>query len=159
MITCQNCKIKIDAKFSFCIKSNQCPGCGKNIMDEEKSDMLSYVMKTMSDQSFSSKVDSSILNEICFFIFSEFIDVEDELSEDIESIDTNDFSETPEEDTYPPDEDSADQQFGDTTSMLSSKDDESIDDKAQRLREKYKYDKKVMDSKRKTGVSVRRITT
>ena len=109
-------------------------------------------MKTMSEQNFANKIDSSILNEICFFIFSEFIDVEEDSYEELESVDTNDSLETSE----------TDQQFDDISSSISSldqKEDETINDKAQRLKERYKYDKKVLESGRKTGVSVRRVTT
>ncbi|KKL92815.1 hypothetical protein LCGC14_1880930 [marine sediment metagenome] len=33
---CQNCKIEVDHKFEFAIRSNNCPACGKYIMVPEK---------------------------------------------------------------------------------------------------------------------------
>ena len=33
---CSNCKIDIAKKYSFAIKNNQCPACGKHIMQPEK---------------------------------------------------------------------------------------------------------------------------
>lgn len=49
---CQNCKIDIDGKFEFAIKSNNCPGCGKQIMPADQfsiyfslTDLLSSICK------------------------------------------------------------------------------------------------------------------
>jgi hypothetical protein len=147
---CNSCKILISSAFSYSIMSNVCPACGQSIMDEEKSSMLSYILQTMSSQSFSEKVESSLLNEISMFIFSEFIDVDDE--DGFEESDSSIISDSPAED----------QQFDDVSSSINYNEtlqDEDLDDKAARLVEKYRADQKVLSSGKKTGVSVRRVTT
>ena len=50
-----------------------------------------------------------------------------------------------------------DQQFDGETPFVEA--DEDLDDKAARLVEKYRADQRILSSKRKTGVSVRRVST
>lgn len=51
---CQNCKIVIDSKFGFAIRSNKCPACGKYIMDPEK--MFTYTrLKNLLHDNISEK--------------------------------------------------------------------------------------------------------
>lgn len=157
MIICKNCKIEINSSFSYSISSNSCPACGQEIMDHEKSRMLDYIIGTMSEQPFSSKVDKSTLNEISTFIFSEFLDVdEDESENEIGGVfegQNDDIAE--------------DQQFDDESSSLTElssltseiPNDEDLDEKATRLIQKYRADQKVLSSGRKTGVAVRRVST
>ena len=146
MITCKNCKINIDSAFSHSIATNSCPACGEEIMDQEKAGMLAYIMQTMSSQSFSKSIDSKLLNEISTFIFTEFLDVE-ESDEVFEEEDLIGAVEEPAEE----------QQFDGETPFVEA--DEDLDDKAARLVEKYRADQRILSSKRKTGVSVRRVST
>lgn len=153
---CNNCNVEISSAFSYSLMSNSCPACGKEIMNDEKSRMLAYIIQTMGGQGFSKKIESSILNEISLFIFSEFLDVEES---DVEEMDDNDRSTrslTEEDDS----EDIAeDQQFDDiSSSIYTAPQDEDLDDKAARLVEKYRADKKTLSSGAKTGVSVRRVS-
>jgi predicted RNA-binding Zn-ribbon protein involved in translation (DUF1610 family) len=151
MIKCENCKVEINSSFSYSISSNSCPACGQEIMDHEKSRMLGYIMNTMSEQPFSSKIEKGVLNEISTFIFSEFLDVDEDEPE-------NEIGEVFESQDEDPAED---QQFDDQSSSLVPEvpNDEDLDEKATRLIQKYRADQRVLSSGRKTGVAVRRVST
>ena len=46
---CQNCKIIVDRKFEFAIRSNNCPACGKYIMTPEKLATYANLKKLLSN--------------------------------------------------------------------------------------------------------------
>lgn len=45
---CQNCKVMVDYKFEFAIRSNNCPACGKHIMTTEKLNIYASLKKILS---------------------------------------------------------------------------------------------------------------
>ncbi len=45
---CQNCKIEVDHKFEFAIRSNNCPACGKHIMVPEKLTAYTSLLELLS---------------------------------------------------------------------------------------------------------------
>jgi len=48
---CDNCGVNINAEFQFAISSNNCPGCGKNIMKAEK--LINFLnLKTLISNNF-----------------------------------------------------------------------------------------------------------
>ena len=142
MINCKSCGFKVDNKFKFSILNNSCPVCGGGILEEEKHEMLKYMIETMSNQDFAKKIGQDMISEISSFIFFEFLDVDEPLGEDI----------------------AEDQQFyegEEETSKAIPEElnvaEEDVSSKAERLRSVYKNDIKKMKSK--TGVKVSRVST
>lgn len=147
---CSNCSVEINTKFKYSISKNMCPACGSKLMDEERHSMLNYVISSLSDQDFSKKVDQSIITEISMFIFDEFLDINDVEEESYEEeVDKIEESKKLVEE-YPQDEDL----FGSAENL-----NEDIEEKAARLKARYLNDQKKLSAGKKTGVSVRRVST
>lgn len=151
---CSNCSVEIDTKFKYSISKNMCPACGSKLMDEEKHSMLNYVISSLSDQDFSKKVDKSIIAEISMFIFDEFLDINDIEEEEKEESYEEEVDKIEESrklvKEYPQDEDL----FGSDQNI-----NEDIEEKAARLKVRYLNDQKKLSAGKKTGVSVRRVST
>jgi len=78
---CFNCKIEIPQAFTFALSQNECPGCGKEILDEEtralKDDIVKYVGSSIT-------LKPATLDKLSMMLISRY---------DIQGISGNSFSE------------------------------------------------------------------
>lgn len=80
MIDCRKCKFSVQQSMRHALSNNCCPACGSALLGEVHSRRLSLFKNKLSNQAFSSKLDSDDIFDIALFMLVEFfppsIDVE-----------------------------------------------------------------------------------
>lgn len=82
---CNNCKVKINATFGFAIAQNQCPACGKSIMNKEHLASYLALQTLLKDHIEINKVDKIVSMIVANFELKQiFNDISGEDTEVIE---------------------------------------------------------------------------
>ena len=72
MIDCRKCKFSVQQSMRHALSNNCCPACGGALLGEVHSRRLSLFKNKLSNQSFSSKLDSDDIFDIALFMLVEF---------------------------------------------------------------------------------------
>ena len=176
MITCSNCGFSIDSKLKYSIKTNTCPSCGSSIMTKKQTEILSYIKSRLSAQRFSKDFEEDLFASLSMFIYSEFVEYEEdsdlkeaaeeeeeeeevfEEEENLQSLEEeiSDYLEKTENST------SEESDLDESSELLSVEEeahkDESIEDRAARLKRKYVSDRKNRGNGSLRGVMVNRVS-
>ena len=69
MIICPKCSFEVSYKMRHSIELNACPSCGKVLLNNIEVKRISSIRSKLNKQEFSSKIESSLLSDISFFIY------------------------------------------------------------------------------------------
>ena len=72
MIDCRKCKFSVQQSMRHALLNNCCPACGSALLGEVHSRRLSLFKNKLSNQAFSSKLDSNDIFDIALFMLVEF---------------------------------------------------------------------------------------
>lgn len=72
MIDCRKCKFSVQQSMRHALSNNCCPACGSALLGEVHSRRLSLFKNKLSNQAFSSKLDSDDIFDIALFMLVEF---------------------------------------------------------------------------------------
>ena len=100
MLNCNQCGFLVTKEMSFSIKKNECPSCGKRLMDNRFiSDVKDIKTKVSASRILNEKSPENMLNLLCIFIRNNFFVEEEEtftenLFEDLSSKDLEESSDS-----------------------------------------------------------------
>ena len=69
MIICPKCNFEVSYKMRHSIELNACPSCGEVLLNNIEVKRISSISSKLKGQEFSSKIDSTILSDISFFMY------------------------------------------------------------------------------------------